>query len=417
MWGFDNKGIVLLLGLLACSWAGSAAAQPQTGDFFITEFSSGEVTNIRAGGDMSAVAPFAWGILNPSGLCRGPNDDMYVAGGDPNGGVVYVITNGGDISTAQPFATSPPAPTSLLCTDTQVLVTGAASISPNSEVYDITAGGDCTSASPFAHGFGGLSKIFQDASGTRWGVTYLGTVFDFTAGGDVSGSAHATNVPGGASGLAEFGGALYVGSPGSGCVYDFTAGGDLSSAMPFAYAMDEVKGLFGLDGFGLYAADASGSSQTTVHDASAGGDATSSVFAFGLGSMFGEMLYWHGCGDNIVWAAGGEECDDGNTTDGDGCSSACATEGAGGAGPGGAGGTGGTGATGGAGGIGGTGGGGGTAGPSAGEPDDDSGCGCRVVAPRSSPVPWAAVGLLALAVGLTRRRKVPSCAKTALLHG
>jgi cysteine-rich repeat protein len=107
------------------------------------------------------------------------------------------------------------------------------------------------------------------------------------------------------------------------------------------------------------------------------------------------------CGDGIVDT--GEECDDGNTVDDDGCSASCTSEGTGGAG----GGTGGQGAEGGQGAGGGSGGSGNWIPvlPAVDAPKDA--CSCRLAGARSDRRSSAS-GLLGLAVlglgGLRRRR-------------
>lgn len=224
----------------------------------------------------------------------------------------------------------------------------------------------------------------------------------------MSGESFAINLPGAsgarARGLAEYGGALYVESDAAGEVYDFTAGGNLSTATPYASGLGAVTAIYGLDGFGLFAANLS-----MVYDISTGGDVTGgSPFAVGLGNLInGQMLYWHGCGDQIVWDDGGEECDDGNAIDGDGCSASCADEGAGGGG-GAAGGAGGTGGTAGTGGTGGTAGTGGTSAPPVTESEDDGGCGCRAPGNEHDESGGIPIGMAVMAMlGLARLRRRP----------
>ncbi len=118
------------------------------------------------------------------------------------------------------------------------------------------------------------------------------------------------------------------------------------------------------------------------------------------------------CGDGVLNTAAGEECEDANSSDGDGCSSACKLEGQGNGGSGGSAGAAGAGATSGSGGEGGAAGAGGTAGDggssgneSEGGAEDDSGCGCRQAgAPSHGMAPWLLLAL-GLGVRLTRKRR------------
>jgi len=430
---------VSLIGTLV----GAVKAQPQPGDLFIVQSGPGEVTNIKNGGDMSGQAAYASGMSTPQGLCRGPNDELYVTeqGGPP--GKVLIITDGGSGAGGgghTVFATVPGYPTSLWCTDSSVLLATLTDGTFLGEVYDITAGGDLTSANPIATGFRAQLWTIMIAGGSRYGATaYLGTVFDFTAGGDISSQNFAHSILGGSTkGLAEYAGSLYVGADAGERVINFTAGGDMSSAVPYAYGMGPLRGLFADDDLGkMYAANQNMVYEITPGTGGAGGgggatgwDLSGEVpFATNLGNMFNtQMIYWHGCGDGVIWTVGGEQCDDSNTTDGDGCSSTCQNEGGGGAGGGGVGGagtggsvlTGGTGPGGGS--VGGSGPGGGSVGgaatggnaytggnavmPTTTGDDDDSGCDCRLVRVNRSVPTWPALAISLLAlVALTRRRR------------
>ncbi len=126
--------------------------------------------------------------------------------------------------------------------------------------------------------------------------------------------------------------------------------------------------------------------------------------------MGGEAMYCDddctmaSCGDGTLNVTSGEQCDDGNNDDGDGCSSFCVEETPGVGGGGGAGGTGagagsGTGAApAGGGGVGGAGGGGGgDDGPA------DLGCTCSTAAAPRANLPGLGLALLGLALAAGRR--------------
>jgi cysteine-rich repeat protein len=73
-----------------------------------------------------------------------------------------------------------------------------------------------------------------------------------------------------------------------------------------------------------------GSSSTNFKNQSAGGQISTGISS-NINKIYSGILYWlfpsitgAVCGNNIIEA--GEECDDGNTANGDGCSSTCQTE-------------------------------------------------------------------------------------------
>ena len=144
LWKGELCGLVGAL--VAVSGSSNASAQAQDGDIFMSEYTAGAVVNLRGGGDKSGDTRFATGLTNPTGLCQGPGDHIYVAESFSPGGQVTIITAGGDFTGAAPFATGLSAPMGLHCTDTQILVTENFS----DQVTDITLGGDFGGAPSFA---------------------------------------------------------------------------------------------------------------------------------------------------------------------------------------------------------------------------------------------------------------------------
>jgi cysteine-rich repeat protein len=302
----------LTLFALVCLTASAATAQPAPGFLLATESAGGSIVNIAGGGDVSLAPRFATGLATPTGICLGPGGEVYVAEG---GGDLLVATTGGDLSGDAPFATGLGNAIGLSCSDTQILVADNA----GGKIIDATAGGDLSAAAPFAEGLPLVTHLLRASDATLY--AQAGTnIFDVSAGGDFSGATpFASGLQGG--GLTERGTQLLAGS--SNEVVDFTGGGDLSGADPFASGVS-VAALLDVPGLGLFAATGNGSG---VFEISAGGDFSSAdPFASGVATTFGlaGLLHIAGCGDGIE--QGEEACDDGNTSDGDGCSAFCENE-------------------------------------------------------------------------------------------
>jgi cysteine-rich repeat protein len=86
-------------------------------------------------------------------------------------------------------------------------------------------------------------------------------------------------------------------------------------------------------GTGGTTSSAGGTGGTTSSTGGTGGTASSGGSTSGSGATGGSGgagagPYLGQCGNHVVEQSGGEECDDGNNTDGDGCSAACTSEGA-----------------------------------------------------------------------------------------
>jgi cysteine-rich repeat protein len=289
---------------------GSAAWAVQPGDLLVPEFSAGSVVNIRGGGDFTGTPRFATGLTFPVSLCVGPGGDLFVSASSN----VFIITAGGDFAAAVPFATGVPAEQYLACTDTEIL----SGTNVGAEVFDITAGGDFSAATPFAEGLGvNLLDLFHDSNGTLWALNAGGDLFDITAGGDFSlASPFAFDTQ--AQAVGEHAGMLLVASTNQ--LIDATLGGDLTTLPVFGSGIF-FNALLGVPGIGLFAATGNGSG---VFEVSAGGDLSGlPPFATGVDTVFGiaDLVFVKGCGDGVVDP--GEECDDGNTQNGDTCDAMC----------------------------------------------------------------------------------------------
>src|SRR5262245_12951564 len=116
--------------LACCAFLGcvlvspAVRGQPPAG-LYLAEFQDGSVVEILGGGNVSTKPRFATGLLEPAGMCLGPNDDLYVV--EFAGNSVMIITAGGDFSAVTPFATGLAEPLDLVCTATQILVNEYAS--------------------------------------------------------------------------------------------------------------------------------------------------------------------------------------------------------------------------------------------------------------------------------------------------
>jgi len=312
---FSRVFILIVSGILAAP----AAAEVVPGDLLVIELgSSDRVVNIRGGGDFSGAPPFATGLTDPIGICRGPGGDIYVS--EFNSTEVTIVTEGGDFTGAPAFATGLGRPDLLSCNDQQILVhevTGG-------EITDITAGGDFTGVAPFISGLGAEQsvRLVRDSSGTLWVSSSDGatsTVRDLTAGGDASLVAPFVTGVGFVRGIAEWEGALLV-SLVEGRVVDVTAGGDMATLPDFATVFTSGF-LLAVPGLGLFDSSPNLDRVWEISDGADYGFATPG-FAEGLDEPLA-MAYVAGCGDGVVQGELGEECDDGNTVAGDGCEVSC----------------------------------------------------------------------------------------------
>jgi MYXO-CTERM domain-containing protein len=370
-------------------WSAHASAAPP--GLYTTSSSNGTVYRITQGGDQSAVTPYATGLDYPTGICVGPGGNLYVA--EVNSGEITVAFQGANLTGATPFATGLDAPAALSCTPTQILVAEYAT----GEITNATAGGNLAGATPFASGLANVVQLYRAGDGSLLASTEApGRVFDVTAGGSfasipsfVTGDANST-----CGGMAELGPNRLVAATSD--VRTFNGGGPLANLPVFATPVPATT-LLNIGGRILAASAGSG----YVYDITAGAP---NNYASGLGDYMFGLAYVAGCGSGFVEES--EACDDGNTVDGDGCSSICETEppptttstsatsGSGGGGTGGAGGAG----VGGAGGAGGQ--------------DEISGSvdlnivctASNAGAGGSAGAGFAALGLLGLAVAARRRR-------------
>jgi cysteine-rich repeat protein len=329
---------VAALAALAFPVLEAEAAPP---GLYVSSSSTGSVRRVTTQGDQAAVTPYSTGLSFPTGICVGPGANIYVA--DIDTGVIKVAYQGADLSSATAFATGLNAPAGMVCTATQILVANYG----NGTVVDATSGGDLSAATPFASGLGNVVELFRASDGTLLATTEApGNVFNITAGGNFA------SIPAFVTGTSDtaFGG-----------VTDFGAQ-RLLAATTDIRIMNGGGPVANLPTFTTAAFTSMRTVENRVLGAGSGtgfiGEITSGSFSYyasGLGDYMFGLAYVPGCGSGIV--EGTEECDDGNTVSGDGCTALCATEAMGTGGGGGAGGAGGAPGTGGAGGMGGQGGG------------------------------------------------------------
>jgi len=247
------------------------ATQISQGDIFITVATPGNVYRITNGGDYSTATPFATGLTDAVGLVFSPNGRLYTS---CSSGRVFDITAGGDFSSASPFAWGLGYVNEMTVTTTgKILVKDIR----RDNVMDITFGGDFSTALAFATGLDGYSLLATSAGRVLAGDEYY--VYDITAGGNFS-SAPPFAWNDRATSLAESpSGRIYCLNY-SGYVKDITGGGDMSTRPNFAYglyhpidiAFDSSGRLF-----------ASLESSKAVLDISAGGNCSGlTPFATGL---------------------------------------------------------------------------------------------------------------------------------------
>jgi cysteine-rich repeat protein len=317
-----QASLVLAIGLAATT----ATAQVEVGHLFIA---AGDVVyDITDGGDMSTAAPFASGLSGAQDVCVGPGAQLYVT--EQASGEITVISAGGDFSSAAPFASGLIEPFGLWCDGARVLVSERA----GDRVVDATAGGDLSSATALVSVVA-PEALFEDRAGTLWVVGSPSQVFD--ADGAFA------NVTGTIGGIAEYDDQLLASVTEANLVVDYTAGGSVALS---GLNVTSPGAMLSLQGSMLLVSSSGG----TVTDADEG-----MTFATGLGGIeHGGMAYAHRCGDGIVGSTEqcddgigtltcrsdctpvvcgdgildmqSEECDDGNTDDGDGCTPTCSQQ-------------------------------------------------------------------------------------------
>jgi len=117
-----------------------------TGAVLVTEQSTGEVTDVSSGGDLTSATPFASGLLYVRDLAVTSGNRLFVSGSAGTIGV-YDISAGGDFGSATPYAWGKNFFGLAVDAGNRLLA-----IPQNgNQVFDITAGGDFTSAAAFAY--------------------------------------------------------------------------------------------------------------------------------------------------------------------------------------------------------------------------------------------------------------------------
>jgi len=308
-----TAGVGVALLVVSPGWAEISA-----GDLFIVDANcagDGAVVNMKDGGDLSAVPPFATGLSCPAGLCVDQAGRLLVA--ESASGEITVITAGGDMSGQAPLVTGLSNPAALACSGPEIMVAERAT----GEVASLPFGGELGLTVTFATGLGDVVGLQRDPAGRLWATDAAGgRLLDITAGGDFSsdpGYAFGGSSPRGV--VAEVF-RILVADAGDHRVADAVAGGDLATAPDFALSTAPNSMLW-VEDLGLFAAGAS-----EVHEIADGGDFVGAPpFAFGFnGSGYTGMAYVPGCGDGLIQM--GEECDDSNAIGNDGCSAACRFE-------------------------------------------------------------------------------------------
>ena len=208
---------------------------------YITQFSTGSVVAVDGDGNVNI---FATGLSGPTGILVDTLGRILVT--EFSSGQITDITVGGDFSGAAAFASGLSGGRNLL-----ELATGEILVAEQSsgEVTDISGGGNLAGAAAFASGLGANVDLVQDSAGRIFAAQYSQSqVMEITGGGNFSG---ATPFATGHSfiGLAIDGAGRLLAAPlgdDPGTVYNITAGGSFSAASPFAFNIP-VRGESALD--------------------------------------------------------------------------------------------------------------------------------------------------------------------------
>jgi cysteine-rich repeat protein len=362
--GHPPRRLPLAIAALAIAATSDANAAVVPGDLLVAEAYGTSVVNIAGGGDFAGGPRFATGLSQPSDLCLGPGDDVYVL---ESSGAITIITDGGDFTAAPPFAFGLSGPTGIECTPERILVVEYST----GEVTDATLGGDLADAPAFAFGLSSPHSILIDADETVW-VTGRATtlpmfptaIWNITEGGDFTAiDPYASHSPGNVQefrGLTQRGDMLLVGEAYWNDITDFTTG-ELFAQGFFVNCYVGLNGaVMGLEDAGALGLFVSGYDDPVggVFEISAvamcpDGQPYATGFA---GPVAGGMLYIRGtcgdgeltpeeycddagesaqcnddcslaaCGDGKLNIAAGEDCDDGNVEDGDDCPAGCVIE-------------------------------------------------------------------------------------------
>ncbi|MEJ2529772.1 MAG: hypothetical protein P8Z39_06780 [Gammaproteobacteria bacterium] len=269
-----NTAIVTLIISIITTNAWSAPFNP--GDIFISVSTPDDGTVYKIAGN-GTVSTFATGLSDPVGLSFSPTGQLYVV--ERDSGEITNITAGGD------FTSSPAYSWGFSSNDLRNLVidsSGRMLVANRNDgtVVDVTGGGSHSSAPIFASGLSGTRDVFQTSTGIIYAVEEnSGEVTDITSGGDFTGAtpfASGFTLP---YALAESpNGNLYLAEVLSGNVYDITLGG--SGSPLFASNLDLVDEIiFDNDGTFLAVQEY----LNTIVDISAGGSGPYDIFASGLG--------------------------------------------------------------------------------------------------------------------------------------
>lgn len=306
--------------LIATALVGLAPSLAQAAPKLLaTDRHSGNILEFTAqdGGDISANV-FASGLSEPVSICIGPNNDIYVS--ELTSGEITIVTAGGDMSAEPAFAGLPPmspqlSPTGLWCNEDSVIVGDL-----SGGVLDVTVGGedlaqwglhviysqDPTPTQPF--------DLLRDGSGDFLASSNIG-ILDANVGAD--GNA-APLVPAGAGmengvALAVVGTTLLAANITGNNIYDFTSAVDFGVAPDFATVpvptAGGVIGLYSDADMGVFAATEDG-----IFDVTGGGDFTAATpiatgFATPTPILIVDMTF-HDCSTD-------EECADDDLCNGD----------------------------------------------------------------------------------------------------
>ena len=294
--------ILPLLALAIPVFPSFASAAPR---LLVTDQLAGTVLEFTDGGEATV---FASGLSEPAGLCVGPGNDVYVS--EYGTGEMAIISAGGDMTDEPAFADTTAAkginlvPVGLWCNDSVVLVSDL-----QGAVANVVVGGsDPLAWQVYAYWPAALNPFPIDIAQSD-----AGNVFVTSASGifraDLGLTGEAPPIVTGHPFVAmEAVGETLLATVADGPrIYDVSMGGDLTDAAPWATLPGDGS-VFALLAAGSQRYAASG---TAIYDVTGGGDLTAAdPYATGLseGLLYQAMVEWT-CGTDA-------DCDDGDACNG-----------------------------------------------------------------------------------------------------
>lgn len=160
-----------------------------SGRLLVSEFATGQITDITGGGNFSAAAPFASGLSGPRNLLRASSGQLFVT--EQSTGEISNVTLGGVIGPLNVYASGFSTPIDIVAGGGGMYVAELGS----NQVTLVTTPGSYSAVAPFASGvsFIGLA-ITQSGRILAAGINES-NVYDITAGGNFAGATPFADMP------------------------------------------------------------------------------------------------------------------------------------------------------------------------------------------------------------------------------